>query len=57
MVVLEVKYPEGAEKMLIDAVTGRKVPPGKLPSEVGCLVQNVQTAVALQEAAATGKPL
>jgi electron transport complex protein RnfC len=55
--VLEVKYPEGAEKMLIDALTGRKVPPGKLPSEVGCLVQNVGTAIALYEAAAWGKPL
>jgi electron transport complex protein RnfC len=55
--VLEVKYPEGAEKMLIAALTGRKVPPGKLPSEVGCLVQNVGTAIALFEAAAWGKPL
>jgi electron transport complex protein RnfC len=55
--VMEVKYPEGAEKMLIYALTGRKVPPGKLPSEVGCLVQNVGTAVALYEAAAWGKPL
>ena len=55
--ILEVKYPEGAEKMLIFALTGRKVPPGKLPSEVGCLVQNVGTAIALAEAASTGKPL
>ncbi len=55
--VLEVKYPEGAEKMLIFALTGRRVPPGKLPSEVGCLVQNVGTAIALYEAAAWGKPL
>jgi electron transport complex protein RnfC len=55
--ILDVKYPEGAEKMLIFALTGRKVPPGKLPSEVGCLVQNVGTAVALYEAAAWGKPL
>jgi Na+-translocating ferredoxin:NAD+ oxidoreductase subunit C len=55
--VLEVKYPEGAEKMLIYALSGRKVPPGKLPSEVGCLVQNVGTAIALYEAAAWGKPL
>lgn len=57
VVLLEVKYPEGAEKMLIDAVTGRRVPPGKLPSEVGVLVQNVGTAVALYDAAATGKPV
>ena len=57
VVVLEVRYPEGAEKMLIEAVTGRRVPPGKLPSEVGVLVQNVQSAVALFEAAASGKPV
>jgi electron transport complex protein RnfC len=55
--ILDVKYPEGSEKQLIVAVTGRKVPPGKLPSEVGCLVQNVGTAIALYEAATTGKPL
>ena len=55
--ILEVKYPEGAEKMLIFALTGRQVPPGKLPSEVGCLVQNVGTSLALYEAAAWGKPL
>jgi len=55
--ILDVKYPEGSEKQLIFAVTGRAVPPGKLPSEVGCLVQNVGTAIALFEAASTGKPL
>jgi electron transport complex protein RnfC len=55
--ILDVKYPEGSEKQLISAITGRKVPPGKLPSEVGCLVQNVGTAIALYEAASTGKPL
>ena len=57
VVLLEVKYPEGAEKMLIDAILGRRVPPGKLPSEVGVLVQNVQTAVAMYDAAAYGKPV
>jgi Na+-translocating ferredoxin:NAD+ oxidoreductase subunit C len=57
VVDLEVKYPEGAEKMLIDAITGRRVPPGRLPSEVSVLVQNVQTAVALSDAATTGKPV
>lgn len=57
VVPLQVKYPQGNEKMLIEAVTGRKVPPGKLPSEVGALVQNVGTAIALQEAASTGKPV
>lgn len=55
--VLSVKYPEGSEKQLISVVTGRRVPPGKLPAEVGCLVQNVGTAVAMHEAASMGKPL
>lgn len=54
---LEVKYPEGAEKQLIQAVLGREVPPGKLPSEVGALVQNVGTLIALHEAVFLGKPL
>jgi electron transport complex protein RnfC len=57
VVALEVKYPEGAEKMLIDAITGRRVPPQKLPSQVSVLVQNVGTAIALYEAAAYGKPV
>lgn len=57
VVPLEVKYPQGNEKMLIDALTGRRVPPGKLPSEVAVLVQNSGTAVALYEAASTGKPV
>jgi Na+-translocating ferredoxin:NAD+ oxidoreductase subunit C len=57
VVPLQVKYPQGNEKMLIEAVTGRRVPPGKLPSEVGALVQNVGTAVALEDAASTGKPV
>ena len=43
VVNLEVKYPQGAEKQLIVAATGRKVPNGKLPMEVGCVVQNVGT--------------
>jgi electron transport complex protein RnfC len=57
VIPLEVKYPQGNEKMLIEAVTGRRVPPGKLPSEVGALVQNSGTTVALYQAAATGKPV
>ncbi len=57
VVPLEVKYPEGAEKQLIKAVLDRRVPPGKLPSEVGALVQNVGTAVAIAEAVTLGKPL
>jgi electron transport complex protein RnfC len=57
VVPLDVKYPQGNEKMLIEAVSGRRVPPGKLPSEVGALVQNIGTTVALYEAVAMGKPV
>lgn len=55
---LEVKYPQGAEKMLIKALTGREVPPkGGLPMDVGVVVQNIGTAVAIYEAVRFGKPL
>ncbi len=54
---LEVKYPQGAEKMLIKAVTQREVPPRGLPMDVGVVVQNVGTALAVYEAARYGKPL
>jgi electron transport complex protein RnfC len=57
VVPLEVKYPQGAEKQLIDALTGREVPCGGLPMDVGCLVQNVGTALAIFEALRFGKPL
>jgi electron transport complex protein RnfC len=54
----EVKYPQGAEKMLIKALTGREVPnKGGLPMEVGVVVQNVGTAIAIYEAVRFGKPL
>ena len=54
---LRVRYPQGAEKQLIYALTGRKVPAGGLPMDVGCVVQNVGTAVAVKEAVTEGKPL
>ncbi|HWR58367.1 MAG TPA: electron transport complex subunit RsxC, partial [Thermodesulfovibrionales bacterium] len=54
---LEVKYPQGAEKMLISATTGREVPPRGLPMDVKVVVQNVGTAFAVYEAARYGKPL
>lgn len=57
VVACEVKYPQGAEKMLIKAVTGREVPPRALPMDVGALVQNIGTAVAVYEAVRYGKPL
>ncbi|TVQ20728.1 MAG: electron transport complex subunit RsxC [Spirochaetaceae bacterium] len=54
---LDVRYPQGAEKVLIKVVTGRTVPAGKLPFEVGVVVSNGQTLFALYEAAYFGKPL
>ncbi len=51
------KYPQGSEKQLIKATLGREVPPGGLPFDVGVLVQNVGTAVAIYEAVKFGKPL
>ena len=41
LMVLESKYPQGAEKMMVQSATGRRVPPGKLPADVGCVVMNV----------------
>jgi len=57
VVVLSAKYPQGAERQLIKSVTGRTVPSGKLPLEVGCVVQNIGTAFAVYEAVYLGKPL
>lgn len=54
---LKVKYPQGAEKQLIKAITGREVPSLKLPIEVGCVVNNVGTAFAVYEAVQKNKPL
>ncbi len=54
---LRAKYPQGGEKQLINAVTGRQVPSGGLPMDCGCVVQNVGTCVAVREAVVEGKPL
>lgn len=54
---LKVQYPQGGEKQLIDACIGRQVPSGKLPIEVGAVVQNVGTAYAVYEAVQKNKPL
>jgi electron transport complex protein RnfC len=54
---LKVKYPQGGEKQLIKALTGREVPSGKLPLEIGCVVNNVGTAFAVYEAVQKNKPL
>jgi electron transport complex protein RnfC len=56
VVPLKVKYPQGAEKQLIDAALHREVPAGGLPLEVGVVVQNVGTAKAVVEAVRDGLP-
>ena len=57
LVVLPTRYPQGSEKQLIQAVTGRQVPPGQLPVKVGCAVFNVSTFAAICRAATEGKAL
>lgn len=57
LMVLESKYPQGAEKMMVQSATGRKVPPGKLPADVGCVVMNVASAAFIARYLKTGKPL
>jgi Na+-translocating ferredoxin:NAD+ oxidoreductase subunit C len=54
---LKVKYPQGAEKQLIKALTGREVPSGRLPLDVGAVVHNVGTTFAVYEAVQKNKPL
>ena len=55
--VLPAKYPQGAEKQLIQAITGRQVPSGGLPAEVGCAVINAATCKAIHDAVYEGMPL
>ena len=57
IVPLKVKYPQGGEKQLIKAVTGKEVPSGGLPIAVGAVVSNVGTAFAVYEAVQKNKPL
>lgn len=54
---LKTKYPQGSEKQIIQVVTGREVPRGKLPIDAGVLVFNVSTAAAVADAVLLGKPL
>ena len=54
---LRTRYPQGAEKQLIQRVTGREVPPGGLPAHVGCAVFNAGTAAAVYDAVVKGLPL
>ena len=57
VVALPTKYPQGAEKMLIKVLTNREVPSGGLPMDVGVVVQNVGTAIAICDAVVSGIPL
>lgn len=55
--ILPTRYPQGSEKQLIQAVTGREVAPGKLPVSVGCAVFNVSTFAAIYRAVELGTAL
>lgn len=57
LMALKSKYPQGAEKMMVQSATGRKVPPGKLPADVGCVVMNVGSVAFIARYMETGKPL
>ncbi|MBC5731191.1 electron transport complex subunit RsxC [Pseudoflavonifractor hominis] len=57
IVVCRTRYPQGAEKQLIQRITGREVPPGGLPAHVGCAVFNASTTAAVYDAVVEGKPL
>lgn len=54
---LKTKYPQGAERQLIYASTGRAINSGMLPADAGCIVDNVDTIVAINQAVREGKPL
>lgn len=54
---LKASYPQGAEKVLIKACTGREVPAGKLPADAGCIVMNVTSVAFLSDYLKTGMPL
>ncbi len=54
---LKTKYPQGAERQLIYAATGRKINSSMLPADAGCIVDNVDTVVAIYHAVVEGKPL
>ena len=57
VITTKTKYPQGSEKQLIYALTGKRVPAGGLPIETGCVVDNVATAYAIYEAVYHSKPL
>jgi len=57
VVPLKYKYPQGCERQLITAITGKQVPANGLPMDIGIVVNNVETAAAVQTAIETGMPL
>lgn len=57
LMTLKSKYPQGAEKMMVLSATGRVVPEGKLPADVGCIVMNVGSVAFISRYLKTGKPL
>ncbi len=57
LMTLKSVYPQGAEKMMVQSATGRRVPPGKLPADVGCLVMNVASAAFIGRYIRKGRPL
>jgi len=57
IVVMPTKYPSGGEKQLIQLITGKEVPSGQLPADIGVMCQNVGTCVAIYDAIYAGKPL
>ena len=54
---LHCRYPQGGEKQLCQAITGKQVPPGGLPSHIGCAVFNINTTMAIYRAITTGMPV
>ena len=55
--VVRTKYPQGCEKQLVNAITKREVPSGGLPIDVGCIVNNVDTVIAIHRSIVRGRPL
>lgn len=54
---LQCRYPQGSEKQLCQSITGRQVPPGELPVEIGCVVFNINSVCAIYRAVTTGMPV
>lgn len=57
VMAMAMKYPQGAEKQLIKAITHREVPSGRLPMDVGCVVDNVATTLSIYHAVQQNKPM